>query len=172
MCRLIEVKYFFKLSAVMLLVFKWSQAQVQVFSKFIWNMLCVCATQLEFWQQTDLGRQNSASFLKVRRERPFLTMVTRWSRATFKFYALIGQNLTDEFMRKVYAASWNLFTVTAEADRVLCELEMFLTVFFYWMYEMKFSYTIKSLLLFMASLSIGFLVEKYVACQSRKSDFG
>ena len=25
---------------------------------------------------------------------------------------------------------------------------------------------------FMASLFIGFLVEKYVACQSRKSDFG
>ena len=32
--------------------------------------------------------------------------------------------------------------------------------------------TIKSLLLFMASLFIGFLVEKYVACQSRISDFG
>ena len=31
---------------------------------------------------------------------------------------------------------------------------------------------IKSLLLFMAGLFIGFLVEKYVACQSRKSDFG
>ena len=30
----------------------------------------------------------------------------------------------------------------------------------------------KSLLLFMASLFIRFLVEKYVACQSRKSDFG
>ena len=31
----------------------------------------------------------------------------------------------------------------------------------------------KSLLLFMASLFIGILVEKYgVACQSRKSDFG
>ena len=29
-----------------------------------------------------------------------------------------------------------------------------------------------SLLLFMASLFIGFLVKKYVACQSRKSDFG
>ena len=29
-----------------------------------------------------------------------------------------------------------------------------------------------SLLLFIASLFIGFLVEKYVACQSRKSDFG
>ena len=34
------------------------------------------------------------------------------------------------------------------------------------------SSAIKSLLLFMASLFIGFLVEKYVACQSRKSDFG
>ena len=30
----------------------------------------------------------------------------------------------------------------------------------------------KSLLLVMASLFIGFLVEKYVACQGRKSDFG
>ena len=31
---------------------------------------------------------------------------------------------------------------------------------------------IKSLLLFMASLFIGFWVERYVACQSQKSDFG
>ena len=35
----------------------------------------------------------------------FLTKVTRWSRSTFYFYALIGQNLTGEFMRKIYAAS-------------------------------------------------------------------
>ena len=32
------------------------------------------------------------------------------------FYALIRQNLTGEFMRKMYAASWNLFTLTAAAD--------------------------------------------------------
>ena len=57
-------------------------------------------------------------------------MVTRWSRSTSNFYALIGQNLTGEFMRKIYAASWKLFTLTAEADRVLCQLVMFLTVFF------------------------------------------
>ena len=37
------------------------------------------------------------------------------------------------------AASWNLFTLTAEADRVFCQLVMFLTVFFHWMYKMKFS---------------------------------
>ena len=27
----------------------------------------------------------------------------------------------------------------AEADRVLCHLVVFLTVFFYWMYKMKYS---------------------------------
>ena len=79
------------------------------------------------------------SFFKNRRGRPFLTMVTRWSRSTSNIYALIGQNLTDELMRKIYAASWKLFTLTAEADRVLCQLVMFLTVFFHWMYKMKFS---------------------------------
>ena len=66
-------------------------------------------------------------------------MVTRWSRFTSNFYALIGPNLTGEFMRKIYAASRNLLTLTAEADRVLCQLVMFLTVVFHWMYEMKFS---------------------------------
>ena len=55
----------------------------------------------------------------------FFTMVTRWSRSTSSFYALIGQNLTGEFMRKIYAASRNLFNLTAEADRILCQLVMF-----------------------------------------------
>ena len=45
-----------------------------------------------------------------------------WSRSTSNFCALIGQNLTGEFMRKMYAASWNLFTLTAEADRILCDV--------------------------------------------------
>ena len=35
----------------------------------------------------------------------FLTIVTHWSRSTANFYALIGQNLTGEFMRKIYTAS-------------------------------------------------------------------
>ena len=56
----------------------------------------------------------------------FLTIVKRWSRFTSNFYALIGQNLTGEFMRKIYAASCNLCTLTTEADRVLCQLLMFL----------------------------------------------
>ena len=48
------------------------------------------------------------------------------------------KNLTGEFVRKIYAASWKLFTL-AEADRVLSQLVMFLTVFFHWMYKMKYS---------------------------------
>ena len=55
------------------------------------------------------------------------------------FYALIGQNLTGVFTRELFAAPWNLFSLTAEADRVLCQLVMFVTVFFHWMYKMKFS---------------------------------
>ena len=101
----------------------------------------------------------------------FFTKVTRWWRSTSNFYALIDQNLTGEFMRKIYAACWDLFTLTAEADRVLCQLVMFLTVFFHWCTKWNSAAT-RSLLLFMASLFIGFVVEKYVACQNRKSDFG
>ena len=44
-------------------------------------------------------------FLKVQAGRPYLTMVTRWSGSMSNFYTLIGQNLTGEFMRKIYAAS-------------------------------------------------------------------
>ena len=74
--------------------------------------ICLCAAQLKFWFQTDLGRENSASYYRQGRQLllTLLTMVTRWSRSTSNFYALIGQNFTDEFMRKIYTASWILFT--------------------------------------------------------------
>ena len=52
----------------------------------------------------------------------FLTIVTLWSRSAPNFYAMIGQNLTGEFMQKIYAASCDLFTLPAEADRVLCHV--------------------------------------------------
>ena len=113
-----------------------------------WNMLCLCAAQLKFWFQTDLGRENSASSYRQGRQL-LLTFLAMFAR-----HALIGQNLTGEFMRKIYAASWILFPLTAEADRVLCQLVTFLTVFFYWIYKMKFSWS----RVFCYSLFIGFLV--------------
>ena len=81
-------------------------------------MLCLWATQLSFLFQTDLGRENSASYYRQGRQLllTLLTMVTRWSRSTSNFYALIGQNLTGEFMRKIYTASWILFTFVSTCD--------------------------------------------------------
>ena len=62
---------------------------------------------------TDLGRENSTGFyIYMQGRQSLLTFVTvtRWSRSTSNFYVLIGQNLTDEFMRKMFAASRNLLT--------------------------------------------------------------
>ena len=103
-------------------------------------MLCLCAAQLKLWIQTDLGRENSASYFRQGRQLllTFLTMA-RVGHALRPFFMLIGHNFTGDFMWKIFAVSWNLFTLTAETDRVLCQLVMFLTVFFYWMYKMKFS---------------------------------
>ena len=103
--------------------------------------MCLCAALLKFEFEFDPGSENSASCYRQGRQLllTFLTMVTRWSRSTSNFYALIGQNLTGEFMRKIYAASWNLFTLIAEADRVLCQLVTFLTVPVHRIYKKKFS---------------------------------
>ena len=112
-----------------------------------------------------LKRKFSQFFLKYRRGRPSLPMVTRLSRFTSNFYTLIGQNLTGEFMRTNYAASWKLFTLTAEADRVLCQLVMFLAVFFLWMYKMKYSCYQESSVIH-DWFVYWVLVEKCVACQN------
>ena len=130
--------FFLKLSADKLLAFKWSKALF----KFIWNMLCLYhqgPALLTFWFQTDLGPENSIKMQAGKMLFTFLTIVTRWSRFTSNFCSITGQNLTGEFIRKIYAASCDLFTLTAVADNVLCQLVMFLTVSFHWMYKMKFS---------------------------------
>ena len=68
----------------------------------------------------------------------FFTTITRWSRSTSNFYALVGQNLTREFGGK-FMRRLQTCLMIAEADRVLCHLLMFLTVFFYLIYKMKYS---------------------------------
>ena len=117
-------RVFFEVIGWQITSFKWSQAQVYFFQWFMWNMLCLChygPALLGFWFQTDFGSENSASFFKkYRRGRPYLTMVTGWSRSTSNFYTLIGQNLTGEFMRKIYAASWKLFTLTEFCVNLWC----------------------------------------------------
>ena len=112
-----------------------------IFSNDSYEICCVYVTMAPHCQDFDfkltLDAKTQPAFWQYRWRRPFLTMVMRWSRSTSNFCTLIGQNLTGEFMRKIYAASWKLFTLTAEADRGLCQLVMFLTVFLHWMYKMK-----------------------------------
>ena len=78
-----------------------------IFLKCIWNKSCSWAALLKCWFRTDLGRENSTGFYIYMQGRQslltFLT-VTRWSCSTSNFYVLIGQNLTGEFMRKIYAS--------------------------------------------------------------------
>ena len=59
----------------------------------------------------------------------FLTIVTRWSRFTSNFYVLIGQNLAGEFMRKIYAASWNLFTDSWSCPSFVSSCDVFSCLF-------------------------------------------
>ena len=124
-------------------------------------MLCLCAALLKFCFQTDLG-PDSVSYYRQGRDFDVSHHRQKLVKTYLQFYALIGQNLTGEFMRKIYAASWNWVILTAEADRVLCQIGMFLTVFFHWMYKMKYS----------CHKFIGCLVDKCATCQSRESNFG
>ena len=110
------------------------------------KVLCLChygPALLTFWFQKDLGRENSASYLKLQAGKTDAFHLSHHSQALVTlyvhFYVLIGQNLTGEFMQKIYTASCNLFTLTAKADSVFCQLVMILTVFFHWMHKMKYS---------------------------------
>ena len=67
-------RVFFEVIRWQITSFKWSQAQVYFFQGFISNMLCLChygPALLGFWFQTDLGRENSASFLKIQAGKTF-----------------------------------------------------------------------------------------------------
>ena len=84
-----------------------------IFLKSIWNKSSSWASLLKCWFRTALGRENSTGFYIYMQEgQSLLTFLTvmRWSRSTSNFYVLIGQNLTGEFMWKIYAASGNLLT--------------------------------------------------------------
>ena len=107
------VRVFFEVIRWQVATFQMIAGSSSIFLKCIWNKSCSWAALLKFWFRTDLGRENSTGFYIYMQGRQslltFLT-VTRWSRSTSNFYVLIGQSLTGEFMRKIYAASGNLLT--------------------------------------------------------------
>ena len=94
--------------------------------KCLWNKSCLWAALLKFWFPADLGRENSTGFYIFL---TFLSIVTRWSRSTSNFYAQIGQNSIGEFMRKIYAASGNLFTYSWSRQSFVSSLDVFNCLF-------------------------------------------
>ena len=136
----------------------------------MWNKLSLWAAPLKFGFLTDLRCENSGGFY-TQSLLTFFTMVTHWWHSSSNLYTLIGQNLTGEFMRNMYAASETCFLIV-EANRVVCrQLVMFLTVFFHWICKMNTA-AIKILMQLMAGLFIGFMIEKCATCQNHgKSNF-
>ena len=90
----------------------------------------------------------------------FLTTITRWSYSTANYYVLIGQNLTGEFIHKIYAASGTVCTDSWNWQSLVSSCDVFSTGCSKWN-----TAAIKILLLFMVGLFIGFLVEKCAAYQ-------
>ena len=91
--------------------YKWSQAQVYFFQWFIWNMVCLCnygPALLRFWFQTDLGRENSASFFFF-----FLTQ----ARKTFSYLGHALVTLYDQFL----CSDWSKFDWWVHAEN-LCSI--------------------------------------------------
>ena len=80
----------------------------------------------KIWFPADLGRENSTCFYMIL---TFLSIVKRWPRSTSNFYALIGQNLTREFMRKIYAASGNLFADSWSGQSFVSSYDVFNCLF-------------------------------------------
>ena len=101
----------------------------------------------------------------------FLTIVTRWSRSTSNFYALIGQNLTGEFMRKIYAVSGNLLTDTWSWKGFVSSCDVFNCLF---LLDVPNEIELLTrLFCVIHGLFIALLVEKCTTCESHwKSDLG
>ena len=85
--------------------------------------MCLCQYGPSlFCFQTNLGRENSASYLKIQAGKTFShqgqVLVTLYVR-----FLCSDWSKFDRWVHvKINAASWNLLTLTAEADRVLCQL--------------------------------------------------
>ena len=136
-------------------------------------MLCLCATQLKFWFQTDL-------------EREVIQLLQAGKTVAFDFshpWWRVGHALRPIFMPwlvKIWQVSSCVKFRQHLESCLLWQLKLTEFCLNLWCFLLSFSTgctkwnsaAIRSLQLFMASLFIGVLFEKYVACRSRRSNFG
>ena len=90
---------------------------------------------LRSWFQTNRGCENSASYLKIQARKTF----SYPGHALVTLYAQFLCSDWSKFDRWVHAENLCSILKVVYFDRVLCQLVMFLTVFFHWMYKMKYS---------------------------------
>ena len=123
-CRPIEVKYFLKLSADKVLIFKWSQAQVLIFLihvKYVVFMCCTIKILISNWPR----RQKFSQLLQAGKTVAFdfSHHVRHHVHALVTLYVQFLCSDWSKFDRWVHVenlcTSWILFTLTAEADTVL-----------------------------------------------------
>ena len=95
---------------------------------YIYLCVCLCLCQWPCTIKLASDANNPPVIKKYRWGRLFLqrSRVGHALRPIFMLWLVKIWQL-GEFMQKIYAASWNLFT--GEAARVLCQLVIFLTVF-------------------------------------------
>ena len=100
-----------------------------------WRILC----QLNTWERCFVSQWHR--WLASQWEPPLWSSgyQSRCTTTKLQTFQHLTMSKCPKEMRKIYVASWILFTLKAEADRVLCQLVMSLTVFFHWMYKMKCS---------------------------------
>ena len=115
-----------------------------IFFNDSYEICCVCPygpALLRFWFQTDLGRENSASYLKIQAGKTFLTMVTfyvqflcsDWS----KFDRWVHAENLCSILKLVYFDSWSWQSFVSTCDVFNCLNLLFLYI--HWMYKMKYS---------------------------------
>ena len=101
-CRSIEVEYFFEVIRWQVTSFQMMAGSSLFFKKFIWNMLCSChygPALLRFWFQTNLGRENRASYLEIQAGKTF----SYQSRALVTLYIQFLCSGWSKFDRWVHA---------------------------------------------------------------------
>ena len=146
---------FFKVIRWQITSFKWSHAQVYFFQGFISNMLCLChygPALLGFWFQTDLGSENSSSFLKVQAGKTLSyhghALVTLYVQCLYsdwsKFDRWVYAEKLCSILKVVYFDSWSWQGFVSTCDVFNCPFSSGGTK---WN-----TAAIKSLLLFMAGL--------------------
>ena len=131
-------------------------------------MSCLChygQALLRFWFQTYLGHENSATYLKTQAGKTFsyhghalVTLYVQFLRSHWsKFDRWVYVENLCSILKLVYFDSWSWQSFVSTCDVFLMSFSTGCTK---WN-----TAAVKSLMIFMTGLFIGFLVEKCIACQ-------